>query len=504
MIFLATNKKKQTASSIAKGLGSSTTTKSSSSGTSYAGTNYQADIDAAVDRGDYEAAAKYEQLRNEKIDATGSSYAKTNNYSSYLNNGSSSGGGFAANAVTNAVNTYKNSTSGGSSKPSQYTNYTPTGTYNDAGVSQWAQSQIDIYKAQYNDAMARGDEAGMKAAHDAAEAIRSKYGYSGGTDGSDYITLPQKPYEPTYEPEYDYTVPQPTAPQQDPRIAELLNQILNRDDFSYNIESDPLYQQYAQMYQREGDRATQEALANAAAGAGGMNSYAMTAAMQAGNYYGSQLNDKIPELYQLAYDMYLADKESKVQDLGLLQNLDDSQYNRYRDTMTDWQNDRNFAYGMYRDEVGDSQWNKQFDYNAFVNDRDFAYNSFWDNKKWDYGVGRDNIDDSRYDKEWDYNVGQDTLKNNQYEQEQAREDVWKFIEMGIPPSAEILAKAGYSDSDNKYNGGDSGNYATVSSDVAAMVGRDDKTGAMTYLQEALNAGYITWSECVGLISKYGL
>ena len=100
--------------------------------------------------------------------------------------------------------------------------------------------------------------------------------------------------------------------------------------------NDPLYQQYAKMYQREGDRAMKETLAEAAAGAGGMNTYAITAAQQANNYYNSQLNDKIPELYQLAYDMYINDKESKVQNLGILQNMDATQYNRYRDTINDY------------------------------------------------------------------------------------------------------------------------------------------------------------------------
>lgn len=40
----------------------------------------------------------------------------------------------------------------------------------------------------YNDAKARGDTAGMNAAHQQAEAIRANYGYSGGTNGSGSIS----------------------------------------------------------------------------------------------------------------------------------------------------------------------------------------------------------------------------------------------------------------------------------------------------------------------------
>lgn len=414
------------------------------------------------------AAAEAAAVRN-------SAGYKTDSYGNYTGSTSSSSnkssGSTASSLVSQGVNKVT------SNSPYTTTNYTPTGTYNDADVSQRAQTQINNYKQQYNDAMARGDEEGMALAHAAAEAIRAKYGYSGGTDGSEYIQLPQENKVFNYEREYND--PQPTAPEQDPRIAELLNEILNRGDFSYDVNTDPLYQQWSQMYQREGDRAMRDTMSEAAASAGGMNSYAITAAQQANNYYGSQINDKIPELYELAYQMYLGEKESKVQDLGLLQQLDETQYSRYRDTMADWKNDRDFAYGVYRDNVGDQQWQDNFNYTQFVNDRDFAYTSDWANKQWDYNVSKD-------------------------EKETAKNDVWELIKAGVPPSAELLAKAGYSDDDNKYNGGDSGNYATVSSDVAAMVGRDDKTGAMTYLQEALNAGYITWSECVGLISKYGL
>lgn len=326
--------------------------------------------------------------------------------------------------------------SGGSSGSSgatysPYTQYTPTGSHNDQGVSQWAQNQINNYKTLYTQAMANGNTELANFYHNEAEKIRANYGYSGGEDGSEYIKLPEeiKPSplpSPSGSSSFDYFGAQPTAPQQDPRIEEMLNEILNRDDFSYDVENDPLYQQYAQMYQREGDRAMRDTMAEAAASAGGMNSYAMTAAQQANNYYGAQLNDKIPELYQLAYDMYLADKESKVQDLGILQSLDDTQYNRYRDTMADWKDDRNFAYGMYQDDIANEQWNKTFDYNKFVDDRNFAYDSDWANK------------------EWNYNVEQDTLKNNRYDKETAKEEVWKLIELGVDASQidpELIKKA---------------------------------------------------------------
>ncbi len=227
---------------------------------------------------------------------------------------------------------------------------------------------------------------------------------------------------------------QPTAPQKDPRIDALLNQILNREDFSYNALNDPLYQQYKQAYQREGDRAMKETLAEAAASAGGMNTYAITAAQQANSYYNSQLNDKIPELYQLAYDMYLNDKESQVQNLGILQNMDESQYNRYRDTMYDWYNDKNFAYGVYQDAVNQGQWKTELANNNMLNNQAFAYNNYWANKEWNENKADKEYDRNQYNSELEYN-------KNKEDQASAEARVNNLIKYGEMPSDELIAQA---------------------------------------------------------------
>ena len=340
--------------------------------------------------------------------------------------------GYTTDTSGNYTGSYS-PTSGGSTN----SQYTGVGTHNDATLSAQSKNQINYYKDQYNKAIANGDTNGAIAAHLAAEAIREKYGYSGGVDGSGYIELPDNSFEYTEEkPVYDNKY--------DPQIDALLNEILNRDDFSYDVANDPLYQQYAKMYQREGERAMKDTMAEAAAGAGGMNTYAVTAAQQAYNNYNSQLNDKIPELYQLAYDMYLNDKESKVQDLGLLQNMDATQYNRYRDTISDYYNDKNFAYGVYRDDVADKQWGQTFDYNAFVDNRNYNTNEEWRNKEWDYNDYWKNkewdYNDEWKNKEWDANQSQLELENSRYDTERADEKVLLAIEMGEMPSDEVLAQ----------------------------------------------------------------
>ena len=57
----------------------------------------------------------------------------------------------------------------------------------DNKVSQSDMDKIAQAQKDYNDAKAKGDTAGMQAAHDRAEAIRNQNGYSGGADGSENI-----------------------------------------------------------------------------------------------------------------------------------------------------------------------------------------------------------------------------------------------------------------------------------------------------------------------------
>lgn len=383
--------------------------------------DYQAIINDAVASGDYVTAAKAEQLRNQKIIATGSNYNTSNKYLNY------------------------------------YPDLGTLGTQKmDSGAS-W-QDVLDIYNARnYKASTTEGLDKYM---NDSTQQMMWQY-------ITDSIKESNQPDE------FSYEEPKPEAPKTDKRIDKLLNEILNRDDFSYDAMSDPLYQQYAAMYQREGDRAMKETLAEAAAGAGGMNTYAITAAQQANSYYNSQLNDKIPQLYQLAYDMYLNDIEGKVQDLGILQNMDATQYNRYRDTINDWYNDKNFAYGVYQDAVQQGNWNTNFDYNSILDNRDWNNTQYWANKEWnynDYWKNKEwNYNDEWRNKEWNYN---DEWKNKEfenenywkdkeftanqedkqydrdvYDKESANAKVEYLISLGITPSADLIAQSDWSQAD---------------------------------------------------------
>lgn len=101
-------------------------------------------------------------------------------------------------------------------------------------------------------------------------------------------------------------------------VDQLLDALLGAD-FDYDPASDALYSAYRKQYLREADLASQDALGNAAILTGGRASTAAAAAaQQAGNYYRAKAADKLPELAQLAYDMYLGSRDDKRDTLDAL------------------------------------------------------------------------------------------------------------------------------------------------------------------------------------------
>ena len=181
------------------------------------------------------------------------------------------------------------------------------------------------------------------------------------------------------------------------QIQGLVDQILNRDKFSYDLNGDALYKQYAQQYAQQGKMAMMDTMGQAAAMTGGFgNSYAQTVGQQTYQGYMQQLNDKVPELYQLAADQYAREGEDMLNQYSLLVNQDEQAYGRYRDGVSDyyteldrltedaryksedeygkWIDDRNYKYQLDRDAVEDDQWERTFQYQK---DRDAVADQQW-------------------------------------------------------------------------------------------------------------------------------
>ena len=150
-------------------------------------------------------------------------------------------------------------------------------------------------------------------------------------------------------------------------LNDIMDKILNREKFSYDLNGDALYQQYADQYINQGQMAMMDTMGQAAALTGGYgNSYAQSVGQQTYQGYLQQLNDKVPELYQLALNQYLQEGDALMNQYGLMADQENQDYSRYRDSVSDWNAEQNRLYQQYLDE-------RNFDYGVYADDRDFTY-----------------------------------------------------------------------------------------------------------------------------------
>ncbi len=151
----------------------------------------------------------------------------------------------------------------------------------------------------------------------------------------------------------------------DSQLDDVMDRILNRDKFSYNMDADALYQQYKDKYIKQGQMAMQDTMGQAAAMTGGYgNSYAVSAGNQAYQQSLDNLNDVIPELYQLAYDKYRQEGDDLLNEYSLIKDRKDEAYSSYENELSQWQDKYN---ELYADEYNAAEAAKA------VEDEDAAF-----------------------------------------------------------------------------------------------------------------------------------
>ena len=257
-------------------------------------------------------------------------------------------------------------------------------------------------------------------ANQAANELRKSYGnYSGGADGGSFrleSKLNRRSDDLLDQIGSFGSFSYDEAPAHENAFAQqqkdLLDRILNREDFSWSKETDPQWSSYKKSYLREGDRATANALAQASAASGGRpSSYAVNAATQAGDYYATKLNDVIPTLYQQAYERYLDEYNMKLKDLNAVNQQEQLDYAKYLDRLGQFNTDRGFAYQNYAD------------------DYDRLRSQLADVQ------GQDQIDYARY---------LDEASRQQTAQDSIRSQVDAILAAGGSPSANLVSESGYS------------------------------------------------------------
>ncbi len=192
-----------------------------------------------------------------------------------------------------------------------------------------------------------------------------------------------------------------------------LSSVLGKKKFNYDIGSDKLFSQYKDSYTKAGKTAMEDTVGNASMLTGGYaNSYAVTAGQQAYDSYMSKLNDKIPELEQRAYERYRDEEDSAYKKLNTLIGLEDTEYGRYRDSVADYNTNREFEYNKNKDAQAQRNWQAQFDRDKYVNDRDYNRSVLESDRKYNRDVLENDRDYNRGVYESDRKYNRDVLEND--------------------------------------------------------------------------------------------
>lgn len=161
-----------------------------------------------------------------------------------------------------------------------------------------------------------------------------------------------------------------TGGQYGQQMQEALDAVRKRKKFSYDLNGDALYQQYKDKYVQQGKQAMQDTMGQAAALTGGYGStYGQAVGQQQYDAYLQNLNDVVPELYQLALSRYQMEGDDLKTQYSLLADQYQQEYGQYRDKVGDWQTERNFLSGRYDSE-------RNLDYGMWGDARDFAYTDY--------------------------------------------------------------------------------------------------------------------------------
>lgn len=157
------------------------------------------------------------------------------------------------------------------------------------------------------------------------------------------------------------------------QLDSMMNDIMNRKEFSYDVNADALYQMLKDRTVNLGQQAMMDTMGQAAALTGGYgNSNAQMVGQLAYQNQLQGLTDSIPQLYSLALDQYNQQGQDLYQRYGLLNAQEQAALDQWNQAYNRWLAERDFAtgrydtergydYGVYRDTVADKQWQMQFE-----------------------------------------------------------------------------------------------------------------------------------------------
>lgn len=266
----------------------------------------------------------------------------------------------------------------------------------------------------------------------------------------------------------------------------IMNKILNREKFSYDLNGDALYQQYKDKYIKQGKMAMQDTMGQAAAMTGGYgNSYAATVGNQAYQASLENLNDVIPELYQMAYDKYNQEGQELYNQYGMLSDDRNAEYGMWGDKYNKLAADRDY----YGNEANNAYAK---DYGEWSDQRDFDTNQYWNETNFGYGQDRDAEADRQWQAEFDE-------AKRQYENSMA----FQREQYEYQKAQASKGSSGGGSGGSGLNALSPSEYNTVMTTIDGYVMDENMNGLRSYLNGLASRGWLTQDEAADLWDRYG-
>ena len=201
-------------------------------------------------------------------------------------------------------------------------------------------------------------------------------------------------------------------------VKAMLDKIMNREKFSYDVDKDPLFQQALASAMNSGKQAMQDTIGQASALTGGYGStYATSAGNQAYNAFIEDAYDNLPQYYQMAMEAYQMEGDEMYRQFGMLSELDDKEFNRnvtaYDATYQHRNQMYNEAYTQFRDSKSDAYAMANLQLNEHGQRVNDMYNLY---------SATSNQADKMYERE--YNSWADSINNAWKEIELYNSDAW--------------------------------------------------------------------------------
>ena len=281
----------------------------------------------------------------------------------------------------------------------------------------------------------------------------------------------------------------------------LYDQYYNRDPFSYDFNADALYQQYKDKYIRQGKLAMADTMGQATAMTGGYgNSYAQSVGQQAYQASLENLNDIVPELYQMAYDRYNQEGQDMLSKLGLLDNERNFEYGQWKDGYDRLVSDRTYANTDY--------YNQESSHNSNLDRTNTLAHQKYQNE---FSAWQEDNDNAQWQATFDEGVRQ-YLEEMAFKKLQYEDSKKASASTGSSGSSGGSSGSGGSGGSGGSSGGTTSTGSTGSASTSsankAVVDKaksyTTKQGQADYLAKQVSNGTITEAEALSILKEHGV